>query len=83
MAMIGEIKLWGGEYAPIGWRFCDGSKLEIWSAQALACVIGARYGSWENNTFELPNLEPVQDKDGRGVSRYIICLEGEFPRKPD
>ncbi|MEA5534662.1 tail fiber protein [Crocosphaera sp. XPORK-15E] len=75
MAMIGEIKLWGGEFAPKGWRFCDGSKLEIWSAQPLASILGNNYRSLGGQTFELPNLEPVQ-----GV-RYIICLEGEFPEK--
>lgn len=82
MPLIGEIKLWSADWAPLGWRFCDGSRLDIWEANVLACVIGDRYGSLENKTFELPNLEPVPDKDGRGVSRYIICVEGEFPRKP-
>ncbi|WP_107671394.1 tail fiber protein [Cyanothece sp. BG0011] len=84
MAMIGEIKLWTGNFAPVGWRFCDGSKLDAanFDVHALCSIIGDRYGSSDGRYFELPNLEPVPDKDGRGVSRYIICVEGEYPRMP-
>lgn len=83
MPLIGEIKLWSADWAPVGWRFCDGSKIDSYSGQALFAVTGNRYGgSYDGSSYELPNLEPVTDKDGRGVSRYIICLEGEFPKKP-
>ena len=80
MSMIGEIKLWGGQWAPRGWRFCDGSTLDLndWTVNALACIIGQNYGG-SGAKFELPNLAPVPDIDGRGASRYIICVQGEFP----
>ena len=82
MAMIGEIKLWGGQWAPVGWRFCDGSELDItWNTNALIAIIGQQYGG-SGNKFALPNLAPVPDIDGRGVSRYIICLQGDFPTQP-
>jgi len=83
MAMIGEIKLWGGKWAPKGWRFCDGSTLDVYHSFAVYSVIEDNYGAIMGNTMSLPNIEPVRDLDGRGVSRYIICIEGEFPPHPD
>lgn len=80
MPLIGEIKLWSADRAPVGWRFCDGSRVDAYTAQVLLAVIGDRYGSWDGRTFELPNLQPVTDIDGRGVSKYIICVQGEFPQ---
>ena len=82
MAMIGEIKLWGGYFAPRGWRFCDGSKADDWHASTLYSIIGERYG-WSPDNVVLPNLEPVRDKDGEGISQYIIYVEGEYPQHPD
>lgn len=38
MAMIGEIKLWSADFAPVGWRFCDGSKLDVWYSSTLYSV---------------------------------------------
>ncbi|MGK7930494.1 MAG: phage tail protein [Microcystaceae cyanobacterium] len=81
MGMIGEIKLWGGKEAPRGWRFCDGSEIDYFQAGALSYVIQDNYG-WTPGTskIHLPNIDPVIDKDGKGTSRYIICIEGEFPQ---
>ena len=42
-------------------------------------IASNRYG-WDAHAGEvkLPNLPSVPDLDGRGESRYIICVEGEF-----
>lgn len=75
MAMVGEIVLWSGSKVPVGWRVCDGSVVPIDNTTyALINITGYSYGGG-GNSFELPNLEPVTDKDGRG----IICLQGDFP----
>lgn len=80
MAMIGEITLWGAKFEPTGWRFCDGSKLDQWSSMKLYSVIGDTYGSYSRGgNFELPNIDSVKDKDGRGESKYIICIDGDYP----
>ena len=81
MGMIGEIKLWGGKQPPRGWRFCDGAEVDAWSVGPLFYVIEDNYG-WSSSTgkVHLPNIDPVIDKDGEGTSRYIICIEGEFPQ---
>lgn len=83
MAMIGEIKLFAGPFAPVGWRFCDGSALDFWHASTLHSIIGTSFGETNNwDEYSLPNLPPVKDVDGVGESRYIICVEGEYPEKP-
>ncbi len=82
MALIGEIKLWGGRQAPKGWRFCDGAEVDARTVGPLLYVIEDNYG-WSyygEDKVHLPNMEPVIDKDHRGESRYIICIEGEFPQ---
>ncbi len=53
---IGEIRLFGGSYAPMGWAFCFGQILPIQGNQALFTVIGTTYGGDGKNTFALPNM---------------------------
>lgn len=55
-AMVGEIKLFGGNFAPSGWAFCEGQVLPIISFQTLFSVIGNTYGGDGVNSFQLPNL---------------------------
>ncbi|MGE5396791.1 MAG: phage tail protein [Chitinophagales bacterium] len=52
---IGEIRLFTGNYAPLGWAFCNGAQLPVQQYQALYAVIGNTYGG--NSTyFNLPDL---------------------------
>jgi microcystin-dependent protein len=53
---LGEIRLFGGNYAPQGWEFCAGQLLSITAYQTLFSVIGARYGGDGVNNFKLPDL---------------------------
>ncbi|MCA9528001.1 MAG: tail fiber protein, partial [Myxococcales bacterium] len=41
---IGEIRLFGGQFAPRGWAFCDGALLRIIDNQPLFSLIGNIYG---------------------------------------
>jgi len=70
-----------GKWDESGWRFCDGALMDPRSAGPLFYVIEDNYG-WGYGTgkVSLPNIDPVTDKDGKGTSRYIICVEGEFPQ---
>ena len=82
MALIGEIKLFAGRYAPRGWKHCNGEMLNVWNYMALYGILGEEYGGDGMDMFALPNIAPVPDVDGRGESIYIICTEGEYPAPP-
>lgn len=53
---IGEIRMFGGNFAPAGWAFCDGSLIPISENDALFNLIGTTYGGDGANTFALPDL---------------------------
>jgi microcystin-dependent protein len=53
---IGEIRMFGGNFAPAGWAFCDGSPMPISENDALFALIGTTYGGDGETTFNLPNL---------------------------
>jgi microcystin-dependent protein len=53
---IGEIRLFGGPFAPTGWKLCDGSLLPISSYTPLFSIIGNRFGGDGKTTFALPTL---------------------------
>jgi microcystin-dependent protein len=55
-AYIGEIRMFGGNYAPSGWALCDGSVISISQNQALFALIGTTYGGDGVQTFGLPDL---------------------------
>ena len=54
---IGEIRMFGGNFAPSGWSFCNGSLLPISQYQALFQLIGTTYGGDGVNTFAVPDLQ--------------------------
>ena len=58
---LGEITLFGGNFAPRGWAFCDGQLLPIAQNSALFSILGTTYGGDGRTTFGLPDLR------GRGV----------------
>jgi microcystin-dependent protein len=53
---IGEIRMFGGNFAPVGWAFCDGSLISIAENSTLFNLIGTTYGGNGQTTFALPNL---------------------------
>jgi microcystin-dependent protein len=53
---LGEIRLFGGNFAPVGWAFCDGATLPISENDALFTLIGTTYGGDGQQTFNLPDL---------------------------
>ena len=54
---IGEIRMFGGSFAPVGWAFCDGQQLPISEFDALFTLIGTTYGGDGQETFLLPDLQ--------------------------
>jgi microcystin-dependent protein len=53
---IGEIRMFGGTFAPVGWAFCEGQVLAISQFDALFNLIGTTYGGDGQETFQLPDL---------------------------
>ena len=54
---IGEIRMFGGNFAPVGWAFCNGALIPISENDALFNLIGTTYGGDGQSTFALPNLQ--------------------------
>lgn len=53
---VGEIRMGGWNFAPVGWAFCDGSIQSIAQNNTLFNLIGTTYGGNGTTTFALPNL---------------------------
>lgn len=54
---IGEIRMFGGNFAPVGWAFCNGALMPISENDALFTLIGTTYGGDGQSTFALPDLQ--------------------------
>jgi microcystin-dependent protein len=53
---VGEIRMFGGNFAPVGWGICDGSLQSIAENDTLFNLIGTTYGGDGQTTFALPDL---------------------------
>ena len=53
---IGEIQLFGFNFNPRGWAFCNGATLPIAQNTALFSLLGTQYGGNGQTTFQLPNF---------------------------
>jgi len=53
---IGEIRVFAGNFAPVGWAFCEGQLLAIAGNETLFTLIGTTYGGDGQTTFALPDL---------------------------
>jgi len=53
---VGEIRMFGGNFAPAGWMFCQGQLLPISEYETLFNLIGTTYGGDGQSTFALPDL---------------------------
>jgi microcystin-dependent protein len=72
---IGEIRLFGGNFAPVNWALCNGQLLPISSYSALFSLIGTTYGGNGVTNFALPDLRgrvPVGEGQGPGLSLRVI-----------
>jgi len=69
---VGEIRMFGGSFAPAGWAFCDGALMPISENDTLFNLIGTTYGGDGQETFGLPNLQsrvPIHVGQGPGISQ--------------
>ena len=90
---IGEIRLFAGTFAPVGWAFCDGQILRVAENQALFSVIGNPYGGDGKTTFALPDLRgyaPMHFGAGTGLTprkfnekggtSFVTLMESQMPK---
>ena len=64
---VGEIRMFGGNFAPVGWMFCEGQLLPISENETLFQLIGTTYGGDGESTFALPDLRgriPIHQGNG-------------------
>src|SRR5512140_1141807 len=73
---IGEIRMFGGNFAPNGWMLCQGQLIPISENDALFNLIGTTYGGDGQSTFALPNLSSrVPNHAGTGGGRTYVLGE--------
>lgn len=64
---VGEIRMFGGNFPPVGWQFCEGQLLPISENETLFQLIGTTYGGDGQETFALPDLRgriPIHQGSG-------------------
>ncbi len=89
---IGEIQLYGFNFNPRGWAFCNGALLPIAQNTALFSLLGTTYGGNGQTTFQLPNFQAragCQQGNGPGLSprsmgetfgtNTVTLTSAEFP----
>ncbi len=76
---LGEIRIVGFNFAPVGWAFCSGQLLPISQNSALFSLLGTYYGGDGISDFALPNLQgcaPLNFGQGNGLSSYSVGQSG-------
>lgn len=89
---VAEIRIFGFNFAPKGWAFCNGQLMPISQNTALFSLLGTTYGGDGKSTFGLPDLQgaaPMHPGDGPGLSWHVLgetggsdtvsLLESEIP----
>jgi len=76
---IGEIRLFGFNFAPYGWAQCNGQILAISQNTALFSLLGTNFGGNGTSNFGLPNLQgmvPIDAGDGPGLTPFVVGETG-------
>jgi len=76
---IGQIIMFGGDFAPRGWALCDGRLIAISQNQALFSILGTTYGGDGRTTFGLPDLRgrvAIHPGTGPGLGTYNLGQKG-------
>jgi microcystin-dependent protein len=72
---IGQIQMFGFNFAPRSWALCDGQLLPISQNSALFSLLGTIYGGDGRTTFALPELRgrmPMHFGNGPGLTNRAI-----------
>ncbi|SMC29656.1 Microcystin-dependent protein [Andreprevotia lacus DSM 23236] len=72
---VGEIRIFAGTFAPVGWALCNGQQLSISENEVLYSLIGTTYGGDGQIYFLAPNLNgrlPIGQGQGLGLSQRVV-----------
>src|SRR6202451_4167465 len=72
---LGEIRMFGFNFAPQGWAPCNGQLLPINQNEVLFSLLGTTYGGDGTTTFALPDLDgrvPIGMGQGIGLTPRTI-----------
>jgi microcystin-dependent protein len=72
---LGEIQMFGFDFAPKGWALCNGQLLGISTNTALFSLLGTNYGGDGVRTFALPDLRgqlPMGQGNGPGLTPRVL-----------
>lgn len=78
-SFIGSVVIFGGNFAPVGWMFCNGQLLPIAQYTALFSILGTTYGGDGQTTFALPDLRgrvSLSQGQGPGLGYYDLGQVG-------
>ena len=70
-SFLGQIIMFGGNFAIRGWALCDGQLLSVAQNNALFSLLGTTYGGDGRTTFALPDLRgrvPLHQGQGPGMT---------------
>lgn len=76
---VGEIKIFPYTFAPRGWSWCYGQKMNLMQNQVLYAVIGVTYGGDGRSYFNLPDMRgrsPLHEGVGPGLCSYPLGSRG-------
>lgn len=89
---VAEIRIFGFNFAPKGWAFCDGQLLPLSQNTALFSLLGTTYGGDGKSNFALPDMQgnaPMHPGQGPGLSLHdlgetggsetVTLLQSEIP----
>lgn len=77
--LIGNIRYFAFNFAPVGWEHCDGQLLQVVGNEPLFSLIGTTYGGDGRITFGLPDMRgrlPVHQGQGAGLSLRQLGQNG-------
>ena len=76
---VAEIRVFGFNFPPKGWAFCDGQILAISQNTALFSLLGTTYGGDGKSNFALPNMQgsaPMFSGQGPGLTLHDLGETG-------
>jgi len=79
---VAEIRIFGFNFPPVGWAFCNGQLMAISQNTALFSLLGTTYGGDGKSNFALPNLQgsvPMHPGQGPGLSFHDLGETGGSP----
>jgi microcystin-dependent protein len=75
MDFLASIILFGGNFAPRSWTYCQGQVLSITQNTALYALLGNTYGGDGRSTFGIPDLRgrvPLGTGRGNGLTEFQL-----------